>query len=72
MDLAFIRLSLLRQASTGVLELFCILRMRTRSLALETTYPEMGYPFGEQRAGIPNFGASLIRAGKAEGNMLPR
>jgi hypothetical protein len=33
---------------------------------------EMGYPFGEQRAGIPNFGASLIRAGKAEGNILPR
>jgi hypothetical protein len=72
MDLAFIRLSLLLQASTGVLELFCILRMRIRSLALETTYPEMGYPFGEQRAGIPTFGASLIGAGKAEGNMLPR
>jgi hypothetical protein len=71
-DLAFIRLSLLLQDSTGVLELFCILRMRTRSLVLETTYPEMGYPFGEQRAGIPNFGASLIRAGKAERNMLPR
>ena len=55
MELAFISLALLLQASTGISELFWVLRRRNKSLVLDKTYAEMVVPFGEQRTGITNF-----------------